>query len=323
MSHFDGISKETGKFQVNDIEYPCRERYNRTKLPVILNRKEGALVVKLSNRWDHPMSAWIPYLQWGEIESGKLDFWDISRHNHAFYELHIITEGACGFLADNLELPLKKGQAIIVGPEVFHGPAWISEAFCRFSVSFHLDAGLCARIKQRFVLLDAGEDILSLCGLICAEAQKKEQFLHKEILSAQFSQLMIWVLRTLQDAPQDEKTLDLKQMEDMLVIDDFFSTTPPENCTKKALAEKLHCSERQLLRKIYTLYGVSFRDKLAQSRIDMAKHLLRSTAMRIQDISNAVGYADNAAFYRVFRIHTGVTPMEYRRNSRQGKESVG
>ena len=92
---------------------------------------------------------------------------------------------------------------------------------------------------------------------------------------------------------------------------------------KKALAEKLHCSERQLLRKIYTLYGVSFRDKLAQSRIDMAKHLLRSTAMRIQDISNAVGYADNAAFYRVFRIHTGVTPMEYRRNSRQGKASGG
>jgi len=275
---------------------------------------------KLSNRWEQPMSGLIPYLQWEEMEHACLNSWDITRHNHAFYELHIITEGECSVQIDNTELHLQAGQGIIVAPDVFHGPEWISDPFFRFSVPFYLDAVMIDALQlRRFCLFEVSGHITDLCDAIISEFRQKDSFLHRQMISAQFSHLMICVFRSLQNNPQSGHDLDLKQIEDMTVIDNFFATTTLEQCTRKALSLKLHCSERQLLRKLYKLYGVSFREKLAQSRIDMAQHLLRSTTMSIQEISIAVGYSDNAAFYRVFRIHTGITPMEYRKTIRGDK----
>ena len=88
---------------------------------------------------------------------------------------------------------------------------------------------------------------------------------------------------------------------------------------QKHLSEYLHCSQRQLIRKMQALYGVSFRQKLIESRMDLARYLLRSTEASVNEISTKVGYADNAAFFRAFRQHTGKTPAQYRKEKRAGK----
>ena len=94
---------------------------------------------------------------------------------------------------------------------------------------------------------------------------------------------------------------------------------PPERQTRQELAEYLHCSQRQLIRKMQALYGVSFRQKLIASRMDLARYLLRSTDNSVNEISTRVGYADNAAFFRAFRQHTGMTPAQYRKEKRLEK----
>ena len=70
------------------------------------------------------------------------------------------------------------------------------------------------------------------------------------------------------------------------------------------------------------LYGVSFRQKLIASRMDLAKYLLRSTALGVNEISAKVGYADNAAFFRAFRQHTGMTPAQYRKKKQAEKTNI-
>ena len=47
-------------------------------------------------------------------------------------------------------------------------------------------------------------------------------------------------------------------------------------------------------------------------RLDRAKELLRGSSMKIQDISEAVGFQDVAHFSRIFKSHTGCSPKEYR-----------
>ena len=98
-----------------------------------------------------------------------------------------------------------------------------------------------------------------------------------------------------------------------LIIDNFFATTPPEQRNQKNLAQLLHCSQRQLVRKLYELYGVSFRQKLMETRIDLAQYLLCKTSKSIGEISMLVGYSDSAAFYRAFKDQLGTTPSEYRK----------
>jgi len=53
--------------------------------------------------------------------------------------------------------------------------------------------------------------------------------------------------------------------------------------------------------------------------MDLARYLLRSTEVSVNEISTRVGYADNAAFFRAFRQHTGMTPAQYRKETRTGK----
>lgn len=277
---------------------------------------------KMSNQWESPMHLIMPYLSWREIERGKTGAWDVGRHNHASFELHVIMSGACSLFVSNTEVLLQEGQGILLAPEAFHGPNRTSEEFCRFSVQFFAESELTEQIltagEESYRVFEAGDTIRNLCRGIYEEITKTNRLFHKELLSSQFSQLMIHVFRAVQELPEHipNHAPDSKMLEDMAVIDSFFVTTPLHQRNKENLAGLLHCSERQLLRKIYMLYGMSFREKLILSRIDTAQHLLRSTDKSIDEISHIVGYSDNAAFYRAFRIQTNTTPIKYRKQER-------
>lgn len=60
--------------------------------------------------------------------------------------------------------------------------------------------------------------------------------------------------------------------------------------------------------------GESFVDYLKNIRINMAKKLLRSSNMPITKVSLEVGFNDDKHFSKTFKVITGVTPSEYRKN---------
>ena len=278
---------------------------------------------KKANRWEIPVSDMVPYLQWTELTDGNIHTWETGRHNHASYELHIILSGQCSLFVNNTELTLQAGQGIVIAPEVFHGPNAVTQPFCRFSLSFFPDEARLSRLipgREAFLLFSADEAVKSLCAGILGEIQEKDRLFHKEVLASQFAQLMLRVFRTVKEHSSEPRAVisHPKQLEDMTVIDAFFVKTPPKQRTKENLARLLHCSQRQVLRKIQTLYGVSFQKKQMLSRIDSAQHLLRVTDKSMEEICALVGYADPAAFYKAFRLYTGTTPAKYRKQTQNG-----
>jgi YesN/AraC family two-component response regulator len=64
--------------------------------------------------------------------------------------------------------------------------------------------------------------------------------------------------------------------------------------------------------------GCNFVNYLKQIRIDEAKRLLATTDMKIADVSKVVGYDNNKYFMKIFKIHCGVSPTEYRKNALLG-----
>ncbi len=64
--------------------------------------------------------------------------------------------------------------------------------------------------------------------------------------------------------------------------------------------------------------GTSFVNYLKQMRVREAQRLLADTDMKVIDISHRVGYVNEKNFMKVFRIFSGVSPSEYRRNMRSG-----
>jgi two-component system response regulator YesN len=61
--------------------------------------------------------------------------------------------------------------------------------------------------------------------------------------------------------------------------------------------------------------GKSFHSYLDMLRIDAAKELLRSTGMKVYEISQAVGYANTDYFYSKFKKYAGESPLVYKKMS--------
>lgn len=280
---------------------------------------------KIAKSWETQLSRMIPYLAWGGLAPDSRSRWTTPRHSNTCYELHIILEGTCDLAFDAQTHTMVPGQAVLIAPNVFHAPSNVSDAFCRFSLSFSADGLLTSALsgvdREEYRFFEPGSQAVSLCRDIIRELDG-DAFLNRELTSAQFSQLMILCLRTVREktesAPADTKSLT--QEDEIERIDNFFALYPPERQTRQELAEYLHCSQRQLIRKMQALYGVSFRQKLIASRMDLARYLLRTTNASVNEISTKVGYADNAAFFRAFRQYTGMTPAQYRKEKkiRQG-----
>lgn len=58
--------------------------------------------------------------------------------------------------------------------------------------------------------------------------------------------------------------------------------------------------------------GMNFINYLTSCRIRKAKDLLRDPKLKIQDVSEAVGYENSRYFSQVFKKYTGSTPFEFR-----------
>lgn len=81
------------------------------------------------------------------------------------------------------------------------------------------------------------------------------------------------------------------------------------------MARATATSTRTLARKVAASLGLSPQRFVQRLRVDHAVHLLETTRRPIDDIAALVGYADPAAFRRVFRGETGETPRARRTRS--------
>ena len=80
---------------------------------------------------------------------------------------------------------------------------------------------------------------------------------------------------------------------------------------------RIVCLSADYLSKIFKQEtGTTFSRYLNDVRIARAKELIRQSRLRLTDISSMVGYDDQSYFTKVFTKTVGVSPSEYRKNSR-------
>ncbi len=84
-----------------------------------------------------------------------------------------------------------------------------------------------------------------------------------------------------------------------------------------ALSDALHVSYRTLHRRFQAVTGMPPLVYLQALRVECAKEMLEETRKSVEQIANAVGYADVSSFRRLFTRSTSVTPAHYRRRFRR------
>lgn len=87
-----------------------------------------------------------------------------------------------------------------------------------------------------------------------------------------------------------------------------------EPLTVDLVAESLFVSARHLSRQFKIETGKTFIEYLTEYRIRIAKNLLKHSTAKIYEIGAEVGYGSLKYFGKVFKEHTGISPLLYRDN---------
>jgi AraC-like DNA-binding protein len=88
-----------------------------------------------------------------------------------------------------------------------------------------------------------------------------------------------------------------------------------DEITLPAVARRAGLSERHVSRLFQLELGRSFREHVAQLRVERAKALLRETEMTVIEVAGETGWSSLAHFNSVFRRRVGSTPRQFRRRA--------
>ncbi len=102
-----------------------------------------------------------------------------------------------------------------------------------------------------------------------------------------------------------------------VLIDDYYN----ERDRLAAEMKKLGISPNHLAVIFKQQYGVAPSQYLNKTRADYAKKMLAETDISITDIAGEIGFDTLPSFYRFFKTQTGITPKEYRNDSRTSKST--
>ncbi len=105
-------------------------------------------------------------------------------------------------------------------------------------------------------------------------------------------------------------------------LERFISSNMKQQLTLQQMAKATATSPRTLARKVDNALGTTPLRFAQRLRVAQAVHLLETTQHSVDEVAARVGYADAAAFRRIFRRETGEAPRERRaRTSRVPRTS--
>ncbi|NMO94361.1 response regulator transcription factor [Paenibacillus lemnae] len=98
---------------------------------------------------------------------------------------------------------------------------------------------------------------------------------------------------------------------------DYMNQHYQEDISLSSLSERFHFSPQYISKKFKEMYNTTVVTYLTELRMEKAMSLLMHTGMPVSEISERLGFADENYFGKVFKKHTGCSPVQYRKQGQQ------
>jgi transcriptional regulator GlxA family with amidase domain len=141
-----------------------------------------------------------------------------------------------------------------------------------------------------------------------------ERFAGPDMAAACAKFMLIDANRTSQ-APYMTLTLqDYLQHDDALVLraQEWIRGNLQQPFGLEALAKQFNVSTRTLIRRFKQVLAMTPGDYCQLIRLDVAKRLLETTSLSLDQVCERIGYGDASSFRRLFKRETGLSPRGYR-----------
>jgi AraC-like DNA-binding protein/mannose-6-phosphate isomerase-like protein (cupin superfamily) len=266
------------------------------------------------------------------------------RHAHDCFQICYIWKGSCLNALGSNEADLVQGDMFAVPPFMPHRISPVSDSEVVLvqidflpefiNESMRDSAGLEGFVDFAYLqpLLAAGQKSLPKLNVSASNQLTIEGIVQKMALEWKEKEegymlaIRAELLRLLMIAGREyRKFLDNKQEKPLMNSrrKAFYDTVThirqhyKEELSLDQMADKAAMSPSYFSHMFKLLIGVSFVDFVNERRIKEAMELLRDTDLSVTNIGLDIGYRHIGHFNRMFKKHTGQTPSEFRKQSRQ------
>lgn len=257
----------------------------------------------------------------------------IGLHHHGFFEIDYVMSGHASLETKGQSCPLSQGEFCFLSPGLRHdvlagrGSVVISITIPGVTV----ESTLFRLLSRDSVLSDffhtalnggrAGHLILSVTGERAVREIIRDLFhgwfyqpdYAREIAPSYLAILFARILRECGDRGERHPGGRESQQTRLIVSVLQYIQAHYRDTSLGETAEHFGYEASYLGKQIKAATGKNYTDIVRELRISEAKRLLRTTALTMDEVADAVGYESRVQFFRSFRAGTGTTPGEYRK----------
>lgn len=266
----------------------------------------------------------------------------LPEHTHNFLEIFYVTEGRGTHMINGHKIPIRTGDLFVLGFGTNHTfyPDEEGETLKWINVNFmpgFIDGSMINEYNANEIIklsvfrnlffdpdnitylqvTGAGDKYETLIRLMLEEYTE-----HKYgCISCLKHYLIILLTKVFCDNLIEDSSSDTRWLL-QTVLDEISESIAQNNAGDISLgqfAQKAYMSPKSFSRLFHQKMGVGFSHYVQQKRIEKSCKLLAETNLSVNAIMIEAGYYDAKTFYALFKRITGVTPMQYRTQTRKPK----
>jgi len=254
-------------------------------------------------------------------------------HTHSFFEIVFILNGSCTNKVSDTILKMNTGDVCIIAPNTIHALSVFSDdciainllvRATTFEKSFFeilktndvlssfFSRALYSSNSQSYVLFTEQTDQRIMYSVI--EMYHEFNSLYKysdRILTSMMSAFFIRLLRSdVKNIIVPMHSITSLDRNIIYILNHIFLNF--KNITLKDLSLKYNYSERQMARILKEYTGKTFINIIQDIKMQKACELLENPNISINKIIEHIGYSNTTHFYKIFKKHYNMTPIDYR-----------
>ena len=245
--------------------------------------------------------------------------WHSLLHTHTCTEIFYVVGGMGKFQIEELTLSVSVDDMVIVNPNVEHTEVSFNASPLEYIVmgveGLEFAAGESGDDRYRLVNCGGGrEDTLYYLRAMLAEIENKAigyDLVCQDLLEVLVVRLMRRTGFSLAPAASGTRT-----SKECAAVRRYIDSHFKESLSLDVLAEVAHVNKYYLVHTFSKEYGISPINYLISRRIAESKQLLSDTDHSLSQISHMLGFSSPSYFSQSFRKLEGISPMEYRRQSK-------
>ena len=244
--------------------------------------------------------------------------WHSVPHTHNHMELFYIVGGKGQFLIQDQLYPVNANTLVIINPNISHTEVGLNAQPLEYIVlgieGIELAGGEGS--DSGFSMLDRFEsaEISGCLRNILREMEQKSTG-YEDVCQAYMEILIIRLMRsTALSAPEVPPVVSKNQQ--CAAVKRYIDQHFKESLTLEQLAEEAHMNKFYLSHTFKKEYGISPINYLISCRVAESKYLLAETDLSLSRIAQLLGFSSLSYFSQVFRRSQGISPMEFRQNTR-------